>query len=72
MTEIILIVVLSAIAAAAGVSIGVVRKYKRGVDSPIYPLEHYTSLNLISREDRFLNRHVTRVRVQSSDNNKKK
>ena len=72
MTEIILIVVISAIAAATGVSIGVVVKYKRGVDSPIYPLEHYTSMNLISREDRFLNRHVTRVRVQSSDNNKKK
>ena len=72
MAEIIIISVIIAVAAAAVVCISVVRSYKAGITSPIYPLEHYTSLNLISREDRFLNRHVTRVRVQSSNKGNKK
>ena len=71
MTEIILISILVAVAAAVGVCIGVIVKYKRGVDSPIYPLEHYTRMNLVSKADRFLHRNVTRVRVQSSENKKK-
>ena len=71
MTEIIVVSIIFAVAAAAALCIGVVVKYKRGVDSPIYPLEHYTRLNLICKEDRFLNRHVTRVRVQNSDDRKK-
>ncbi len=71
MTEVIIISVIIAVAAAAAVCVSVVTKYKRGLFSPIYPLEHYTDLNLTHREDRFLNRHVTRVRVQSSDNKRK-
>ena len=70
MSEIILVSVIVAIAAAAAVCVGVIIKYKSGLDSPIYPLEHYTKLELTYREDRFLNRHVTKVRV-SSDNKKK-
>ena len=69
--EIILISLDVAIAAAAGVCIAVVKKYKGGLFSPIYPLERYTKLDLTEREDRFLNRHVTRVKVQSSSNSKK-
>ena len=49
----------------------VVRKYKRGLTAPIYPIDSYTRLNLISSNDIFLNRTVTRVRVQSSSNKKK-
>jgi len=71
MTEVIIVSVVLAIAAAVAVIAGVTVKYKRGLDSPIYPLEHYTRLNLTHTEDRFLNRHVTRVKVQSSNNNKK-
>ena len=70
MSEIILASVIVAIAAAAAVCVGVIVKYKRGLDSPIYPLEHYTKLELTHRDDRFLNRHVTKVRV-SSDSKKK-
>ena len=71
MREIIIVSVIIATAIAVGVCIGVISYYKRGITAPIYPLEHYTRLNLVSREDVFLNRHVTRVRVQSSDNKKK-
>ncbi len=69
MTEIILISILVAIAAATGVCIGVIRHYKRGLYAPIYPLEHYTNLNLLSSSDRFLFRNVTRVKVASSKKN---
>ena len=71
MTEIIIVSVVLAVAAAVAVIVGVTVTYKRGLFGHIYPLEHYTSLNLTYREDRFLNRHVTRVKV-SSDSNKKK
>ena len=71
MSEVIIISTVMATVAAAAVCIAVIKKYKGGLFSPIYPLEHYTRLNLTGREDRFLNRHVTRVKVQNSDNNKK-
>ena len=60
-----------AVVGAAAVVIGVVRKYKKGLTSPIYPLDHYTKLNLTHREDIFLSRHVTRVKVSSSSDKKK-
>ena len=72
MEELIIYALIFATVAAIAVIVGVVRKYKKGLTSPIYPLEHYTRLNLTHREDVFLNRHVTRVRVSSSDNNKKR
>ena len=69
MTEIIIISIVVAIVAAAGVCIGVIRHYKRGLYSPIYPLEHYTNMNLSTRSDRFLYKNVTRVKVASSKKN---
>lgn len=72
MTEIIIISVVIAIAAAVGVCVAVLKRYKSGLFSSIYPLEHYTRLNLTHREDRFLHRHVTRVRVQTSDSDRKR
>ena len=69
--EVIVISLICAISAAFVVSFSVIKRYKSGLYSAIYPLEHYTNLNLTHREDRFLNRHVTRVRVQNSSNNKK-
>jgi hypothetical protein len=71
MTEVLIVSIIIAIASAIGVSVGVLVKYKKGLFGHIYPLEHYTNLNLTHREDRFLNRQVTRVKV-SSDSNKKK
>ena len=71
MTEVLIVSIIIAIASAIGVSVGVVVKYKKGLFGHIYPLEHYSNLNLTHREDRFLNRQVTRVKV-SSDSNKKK
>ena len=69
--EVLLIAIIAAIAAAVTLCVVVVKRYKGGLFSPIYPLEHYTKLNLTEREDRFLHRHVTKVRLQSSDNRKK-
>lgn len=66
----ILFALLFAVAAAVAVCVIVVKRYKSGLTSPIYPLEHYTNLDLRFRDDRFLNRTVTRVKV-SSDSNKK-
>jgi hypothetical protein len=66
MTEIIIISIVCATAAAVGVCIGVLKYYKRGLHAPIYPLEHYTKMDLTHSSDRFLHRHVTRVKVASS------
>lgn len=72
MTEVLLIALITGIVVAAIVCIVVLKRYKSGTFSPIYPLDRYTRLDLTAREDRFLHRHVTKVRVQSSDSNKKK
>ena len=71
MESLIVYALIFATVGAVSVIVGVVRKYKKGLTSPIYPLEHYTNLNLTHREDRFLTRTVTRVKVSSSSNNKK-
>ena len=57
--------------AATAVCVAVIKRYKSGVFSSNYPLEHYTRLNLTHREDVFLHRHVTKVRVRSDDNKKR-
>ena len=69
MTEVIAISVLIATATAVAVVIGVLKHYKRGLYAPIYPLEHYTNLNLTHRDDIFINRTVTRVKVANSRDN---
>ena len=69
--EALIIAFICAVAAAVTVCIVVLKRYKSGLFSAIYPLEHYTNMHLTEREDRFLHRHVTKVRVQSSNNNKK-
>ena len=66
MREIIIFSVLIALVAAAAVCFAVLKRYKRGLFAPIYPLEHYTKMNLTHRDDIFLHRHVTRVKVSSS------
>ncbi len=68
MKEIIIISLVLALAGAIAVVVSIAVKYKRGLTSPIYPLEHYTRLRLTVKEDRFLNRFVTKVRVASSKN----
>ena len=44
----------------------IVRRYKRKLQAPIYPLEHYANLSLHHSKDRFVDRIVTRVRVSSN------
>ena len=68
MNEIIVITIMLALAAAIAVIVGVLKHYKRGLFAPIYPIEHYTNLKLTHREDRFLNKTVTRVRISNSNN----
>lgn len=70
MIEVIAVSATVAVLAAFAVCFGVLRYYKRGLFSPIYPLEHYTRLDLRHREDVFINRTVTRVRVSSSKNDR--
>jgi hypothetical protein len=69
--EILIIALIAGAVGATVLSVCVIRRYKGGLFAPIYPLEHYTRLDLTAREDRFLNRHVSRVRVQSSNNDRK-
>lgn len=52
-------------------TIPIVRKYKKGLHAPIYPLDKFASLDLTHRVDNFIGRTVTRVRIRSSNNNKK-
>ena len=44
----------------------IIRRYKRKLQAPIYPLEHYANLSLHHSADRFVDRIVTKVRVNSS------
>ena len=71
MTEVIIIAIVAGFVAAGAVCFGVVSKYKSGLHAPIYPLEHYTKLDLMHHTDRFLHRHVTKVKVASSSSKKK-
>ena len=55
-------------AIAAGCSVlGVFLYYRRKKHGESYPLEHYATLKLTAREDRFVGSYVTRVRVQSNN-----
>ena len=67
MNEVILLSILIAAVVAVCVCIGILKHYKTGLYAPIYPLERYTNLNLIGKNDVFLHRHVTRVKVTSDD-----
>ncbi len=65
---VIIVSALIAIVAAAVSVIVVVARYKNKLQSPIYPLDKYTSLSLSESRDIFIGKTVTRVRV---NNNKK-
>lgn len=55
-------------AVVAGSSmLGVWLYYRKKLHGTIYPLDRYAKLALTQREDRFVGRSVTRVRVQSSN-----
>ena len=70
MTEILAFSILIAVIAAVAVFVGVIKHYKRGLFSPIYPLKDYTKLDLTHEDDIFINSTVTRVKVASSNNDK--
>ncbi len=55
-----------AVVASAATTVAIIRRYKRKLQAPIYPLEHYASLSLHLENDRFIDRIVTRVRVSNS------
>ena len=57
------------ISAAVAVSI-VCFRYKRKLQSAIYPLEHFASLHLSHSDDTFIGKSVTRTRVASSNSNR--
>ena len=65
---IIIVSVIGGLIAAAISCFSVYKKYKTKLKAPVYPVEHYTSLNLSSSSDTFLDRTVTRVRVNNSSN----
>ena len=71
MNDVIIIAIVAGFVAASAVCISVIKKYKSGLHVPIYPLEHYTKLDLTHHTDRFLHRHVTKVKVASSSSKKK-
>ena len=50
-----------------GSVLGVWLYYRKKLHGTIYPLDRYAKLALTQREDRFVGRSVTRVRVQSSN-----
>ncbi len=64
--EIILIPIIFGLIAAVILAVCIVQRYKHGCASSMYPLEHYTRLNLTERDDVFLTRHVSRVKVASN------
>lgn len=60
-----------AVVATAITLVLVIRRYKNKLKAPIYPIEQYASLNLTGRSDDFLHSNVTRVRVSSSNRNRR-
>lgn len=72
MTEdIILVIVISIVGgliAAAITCFAVCKKYKTKLKAPVYPVENYTTLDLSASSDNFVDRSVTRVRVNNSNN----
>ena len=64
--NLILISLVVGIVVAGIVCFAIVKRYKKALQSPIYPLEHYASLDLTHRRDNFIGKTVSRVRVSSS------
>jgi len=65
-SAVIVVSVLIGLAVAVIACLAVVYRYKNKLQSPIYPIEKYTSLSLVHSSDRFIGRTVTKVRVASS------
>lgn len=68
---VLLISIIGAIIAVAITVTIIVMRYKKKLKAPIYPLEKYASLDLSHRNDRFIGRTVTRVRISNSSNRNK-
>ena len=58
---------LSGAVVGGGSVLGVWLYYRKKLHGTIYPLDRYAKLALTQREDRFVGRSVTRVRVQSNN-----
>ena len=63
--------VVAGIIVAAIVCFAIVRRYKKALQSPIYPLEHYASLDLTHSRDNFIGKTISKVRVSSSSSSKR-
>ncbi len=50
----------------------IVKKYKTKLKAPIYPLSSFARLNLLASRDTFLGKHVTSVRVNTGNSNRRK
>ena len=67
-----LIAVSVGIIVAVIVCFAIIKRYKKALQSPIYPLEHYASLDLSHSRDNFIGKTVSKVRVSSSSSSSSK
>ena len=77
MTDTEFLLYLTLIALAVGIAVAgivcfaIIKRYKKALQSPIYPLEHYATLDLTHRRDNFLGKTVSKVRVSSSSSSRR-
>lgn len=70
--NLILISVAVGLVVAGIVCFAIIRRYKKALQSPIYPLEHYASLDLTHSRDNFIGKTVSKVRVSSSSSSSRR
>ncbi|MGM9683811.1 MAG: TPM domain-containing protein [Eubacteriales bacterium] len=58
--------VVTALIVAIAITVGIIVSYKKKQRSASYPLERYTTMNLVGKEDIFLGSSVTKVRINTS------
>ncbi len=64
--------IFSALVVAFIVCLIVFLSYKKKKRAPSYPLSDFTDLQLTYRSDIFIGSHVSRVRIQSRDNDRRR
>lgn len=64
--------IISALVVAFVVCLIVFLSYKKKNRAPSYPLSDFTDLELTYRSDIFIGSHVTRIRVQSRDDDRRR
>ena len=67
LTEIVISLVIAALA-GLGIYFGVSKSYSLKCDKYDYPIAKYGRVNLISKEDHFIRKHITQQRIQKDTN----